>query len=323
MHLFSAPYAGSGKGKLVNVASMIATGRHAPATDFSADAEELRKTIEAQLMQGAVMLNFDNVETAIGGRRICSIVTEDTIDARILGKSRTVEVACSLLLSANGINLRIKGNMSRRAVLCYIDPEDPHPEMRTFDFDPVERAKERRGQYVADALTVLVGWSVARRGRKSALPTWGSFGDWSELVRGALVWCGEADPIETVVLVKAEDQEGDALGAVHEAWEKAIGANVPVTVRGLIEKAEPKPGGEFQPLEGEPSPQEQLRDALLSVAEGPPGRIDAKKLGYWLRSVKNTLTSGMLRIIEAKATRTNDRRYQVEKLARAIDKKPA
>jgi putative DNA primase/helicase len=53
-----------------------------------------------------------------------------------------------------------------------------------------------RAQLVAAGLTVLRGYSAAGR-PDMRLPPWGSFEGWSKLVRGALVWAGEADPGET------------------------------------------------------------------------------------------------------------------------------
>ncbi len=311
MHCFSAPVAGSGKGKLVNIAAVISEGQPASATDFTPDTEELRKNIEASLMQGISTFNLDNVDAPLGGRRICSLITEDSAQVRILGQSRVVKIPCFILFSANGNNLRIKGDMRRRAILCYIDPKRADPENRDFNFDPVERARANRGKYVAAVLTILLAYIKA--GYPIKVPQWGSFEDWGKLIRGALIWLGEVDPVETVENIKGDEPEADALATVHEAWEATIGVDVPITTRALIEKAENRSGEEFPSNADEPSPLTRLHDALLTVAANGQGRINRDKLGSWLREKKKTMSSRNL-WIEPAAMRDGNRRWKLQKL---------
>jgi hypothetical protein len=308
MHCFSAPVAGSGKGKLVNVAAVISDGLPAAAMDFSSDTEELRKNIEASLMQGISTFNLDNVDAPLGGRRICSLITEDSVRARILGQSKVLEIRSSILFSANGNNLRLKGDMRRRAILCYIDPKRADPENRDFTFDPVERARTNQGRYVVAVLTVLLAYIQA--GYPINVPKYGSFEEWGKLVRGALIWLGETDPVETVESIKVDEPEADALATIHEAWEAAIGLDEAITVRALIEKAEK--GKEFTPLGDEPSPAARLSDALLTVASNGQGHISHVKLGYWLRANKNTMSRN-LRIVSS-GMRDGNRQWKLQKL---------
>jgi putative DNA primase/helicase len=95
--------------------------------------------------------------------------------------------------------------MERRAIVSKIDPKMETPETRVFPFEPVALAKERRPQLVAAVLTVLRAYHVAGKPDKPA--PLGSFGDWSDLVRGALMWLGEADPVDTMAEVRAADPE--------------------------------------------------------------------------------------------------------------------
>ena len=52
MHAFTAPVAGSGKTMLVDICSMIATGRRAPVLDQSKDDIETDKRLVAALLRG-------------------------------------------------------------------------------------------------------------------------------------------------------------------------------------------------------------------------------------------------------------------------------
>ena len=107
----------------------------------------------------------------------------------ILGQSRVVKILMLHTVSAaNGNNLRIKGDMRRRAILCYIDPKRADPENWDFNFDPVERAMSNRGKYVAAVLTILLAYIKA--GYPIKVPQWGSFEDWGKLIlwRIDLAW---------------------------------------------------------------------------------------------------------------------------------------
>ena len=307
MHVFSAPKAGTGKGKLVNIASMIAEGHAAAATDFTPDTEELRKNLEASLMHGGATFNLDNVDAPLGGHRLCSLITEDTARARILGQSRVVEVSCSTLFSANGNNVVLQGDMQRRAIMCYIDAACERPEERPFNFDPTQRARENRGRYVAAAITILRAYIVA--GMPVRVSPFGSFDEWSRLIRGALIWLGCEDPYLTAQNIKVEEPEGNALGAVLTALKATIGAGKPITVRELIDTATGASRPGFPPLGG-PSTTERLKDALVAVSGNSHGGIDARALGNWLGSIKKQVRNG-LRIDEA-TMRDGSRRWQLE-----------
>src|SRR3954452_23703632 len=111
--------------------------------------------------------------------------------------------------------------MSRRIILCSLDPKVERPELRTFDRNPVDIVKADRGRYVHAALTILRAYRQAadvKRPRPLA-----SFGDWSETVRGALLWLGMADPISTMELVRTSDTKLEELATVLTHWHEVIG----------------------------------------------------------------------------------------------------
>ena len=192
MHCFSAPVAGSGKGKLVNIAAVISEGQPASATDFTPDTEELRKNIEASLMQGISTFNLDNVDAPLGGRRICSLITEDSAQVRILGQSRVVKIACSYRSRQMATICGSRATCGAAPSFATSIPRG-HLENWDFNFDPVERARANRGKYVAAVLTILLAYIKA--GYPIKVPQWGSFEDWGKLIRGALIWLGEVDRV--------------------------------------------------------------------------------------------------------------------------------
>jgi hypothetical protein len=227
MHAFTAPTAGSGKSMLVDLCSVIATGREAGVIAQGQNEEELQKRLGALLLAGDQVLAIDNCEAPLGGEFLCQALTQPVVRARILGRSEAPELPANAFVTATGNNLTLVGDMTRRAVLCRLDPGCERPELRTFARSPVAAAKAGRGRYLVAALTVLRAFVVAGRPRQR--DPLGSFEDWSLWVRDALVWLWEADPCDTMERLRSQAPKLDALNAVVTQWRAVIGADrVPV-----------------------------------------------------------------------------------------------
>jgi putative DNA primase/helicase len=95
--------------------------------------------------------------------------------------------------------------------MCRLDPKDERPELRRFQTHPISMAKAKRGRYLVAALTVLRAYHVA--GRPGQPDPLGSFEDWSSWVRGALLWLGHADPVDTIEESREMDPKLDAAKA--------------------------------------------------------------------------------------------------------------
>jgi putative DNA primase/helicase len=74
LHAYTAPVAGSGKTKLLDIASVIATGSEAPVTAPGKDEEELEKRLVSSLLAGDQIIGIDNCSRPIGGDLLCQIV---------------------------------------------------------------------------------------------------------------------------------------------------------------------------------------------------------------------------------------------------------
>ncbi|MCR6643374.1 MAG: bifunctional DNA primase/polymerase [Terricaulis sp.] len=194
MHIFDAPTAGSGKSKLADISGIVATGVAPSVVTYSGDQEENEKRLATILRAGDPVIAIDNISHELEGDFLCQMLTQETVQARILGQSERVRMSTRSLVLGTGNNVRFRGDIARRVVVGRIDAKMANPEERTFDFDPVQIVREQRAHLVACALTVLRAYKAA--GTPVALPAYGSFEDWS-LVRGALVWLGRADPAET------------------------------------------------------------------------------------------------------------------------------
>jgi hypothetical protein len=103
---------------------------------------------------------------------------------------------------------------------CRLDARVEQPEKRAFDFDCVKEARENRGALVAAALTILRAYVVA--GRPCEVGSFGSFDDYN-MVRGALLWLGMADPDTSREEIVANDPAKGLLSEILVAWRDVHG----------------------------------------------------------------------------------------------------
>ena len=276
LHGYSAPVLGSGKSKLVDIASVIATGQEAAVIAQGANDEELEKRLVSHLLVGAPIIAIDNCSRPLGGDLLNQMLTQARASPRILGKSESPSVSTGALCTATGNNLLLFGDMVRRSIVCCLDPKNERPELRTFDRDPVEYAKANRSVLVVCAITILRAYHLAGRPNRPA--PLGSFEEWSNLVRGALLWLGCADPVSTMQAIRDADPTLAILRMVMAAWRHAFGGEG-VTAGEVMKKAieQERVGveGRFEFVN------EDLREALLAAA-GRSGAINTRALGNWL-----------------------------------------
>jgi putative DNA primase/helicase len=283
LHVFRATTAGTGKSYLGDLAAAIVTGRPCPATSAGANDDETDKRLVGLLLSGFSLISLDNVNGELGGDLLAQAVERPTIRLRRLGASDISEIENRSTIFANGNGLRVRGDMTRRSLICDLDAQEERPELRTFDFDPVERVLADRGKYVAAALTIVRAFVVADN--KPKMTALASYADYSSTVRGALFWLGRPDPAVTMEQAREDDPELGALRDIMAHWRDRIGMDVDAPARKLIDladlhKTDPDTG-RILPDYANPD----LRDALLAVASSK-NTIDSHRFGLWLRAKK-------------------------------------
>jgi hypothetical protein len=272
---FDAPAAGTGKSLAAEMPGLLATGFRPPALSQGKTAEEDEKRLATILFAGDPVIHLDNCEHAVSGDFLCSLLTQETVQARILGQSERRILPCTALVLASGNNLTFAGDVSRRAVVCRLDCHEERPDNRTFDFDCHEEMLEARPELVVAGLTILRAYHLA--GRPEPLTPMGSFADWA-WVRGALVWLGCADPAATRQGILDNDPKKDDLIAVLDLWDRAIDDEA-VDVAGIVARAEGSQSARA------------LRDKLIEVCcRGD--RWNARSVGWWLRRHKDRVVGG-------------------------------
>lgn len=219
-HANDSPTPGTGKTIQAETVAIIGTGSLPAMMSQGPSDEELEKRIATALRAGDRVIVIDNVERPLGGDFLCSVLTQERVQARILGKSERVVLPTAAVFIATGNNLQLAGDLARRAVKGRIDSGEERPDKREFPFDPRQLARQRRPQLVAAALTILRAYHVA--GRPVRLTPMGSFEDYS-LVRGAIVWLDRADPARTREAIFSADPKRDELADLLREWRESFG----------------------------------------------------------------------------------------------------
>ena len=207
---------------LVDIASILTTGERAAVFAQGPTLEEFEKRLSVQLMTGRQIIAIDNITNELDGDLLNQSLTQPKVDLRVLGESRKITVRCSAVNTATGNNLKLVGDLTRRSLIARLDPKTERPELRQFPYDPLVDARDHRAELVAAALTILKAYCVA--GMPDRPPRLQSFEDWSDTVRGALMWIGLEDPAATQDRLRENDPKLTTLIRVTTVWRKAFGA---------------------------------------------------------------------------------------------------
>jgi len=301
MHVTSAPVAGSGKSFIIDVASAMGIGDYAPVITASNKDEETEKRLAAALLNGQAIISIDNVNGDLGGDLLCQMVERPIVAVRPLGSSKLVKIDNRACVFATGNNIHLVGDMTRRVILCTLDPKMERPELREFQANPFATVMADRGKFIAAALTICRAYAVA--GRPGLCKPLASFGDWSRVVRSALVWLGCDDPVSTMETARADDPDTVALRNLLAAWRNSFGGDY-VTTGKAIERAKSNYMGELS----EPD----LFHAMQEVAERK-GILSAKPLAKFLSAKRGRIIDG-LRFIDEMDNHLKQKVWSVERV---------
>jgi hypothetical protein len=220
MFLVDSNIRGSGKSKLCDIIAIIATGRPMPRTINPHHDEEFKKLVTSLAIAGSTLVMIDNITGSLGSQALDAVLTAATWKDRILGKSEmTREIPLSTIWFGTGNNVELKGDLCRRTIHIRLKTNDEAPETRqNFKYkDLLETVQERRSRFAACALTILRAYVAAGSPPQTLRAM--DFREWSNVVRGAVVWAGMADPAETQVELAQADGDRSALSLFLNALE--------------------------------------------------------------------------------------------------------
>lgn len=286
LHAITAPTPGSGKSYLVDVISTLAIGSQAPVFSWSLNMDENEKRIDGALLEGSAIIAIDNVSTEFGGDKICQAIERPSLSVRRLGSSDRIEVANRSAILANGNNITLKGDITRRSLLANLDPKMERPEHRQFKHSPIEMILMDRGTYLSAALVIVAAYKQA--GSPDLLPRLASFEGWSDMVRSALVWIGYVDPVNSMRTIIDDDPEHQIRHEFCAAWaeSKLEPLTVDDIIRAVEETVSTDPDNKYYFISNERRyVHERFREAVAEVAT-ISGNIDKDALSKFLRSIR-------------------------------------
>jgi hypothetical protein len=274
LFLADANVRGVGKGLLLDCLGVILTGDVFPVMAYTNDEKELEKRVTALAIQGSRFVLFDNVSGRFGNSVLDAALTKDIWEGRLLCHNRTVTAPLRPLWMATGNNL----HTGRRVCPIRLETDREHPEERD-DFrhpDLMAHVREWRVALLEDALLLLRAYHVAGR-PPQGLKTWGSFGGWSALVRGAVRWLGLPDPYEACADMQDQaDTTAADMAVLLRCWETMDPEGRGMTASEVVERLR------SVPLEEAGEWQHDMRAAVEGLAGW--GTETSARLGYKLRS---------------------------------------
>ena len=224
LNIIEASVQGSGKTRLVDVVSTIATGRALARNPWPSKDEEVSKQITAITISGIPLVLFDNAKTIIGGQSIEALGTAETWKARILGESKeSDELPIRQVYFLTGNNCSFTLDVARRTCFTRLEPTMENPDERDgFTIPDLlgHIAKNRTG-YVRDALTILLAFH--QQGQPQDIKHWGGFENWSKAIREPIFWIGLPDPYAGTIETKASAETSDVF---QEIVTELINANL-------------------------------------------------------------------------------------------------
>ena len=282
-HAYTAAAPGTGKSKLVDLISILATGDRAPVSTQSPNEEETEKRLTGSLLSGDVIITLDNCEHPVGGALLCQMASQSVVRVRPLGTSDVVPCLSNAMLCITGNQLRITGDLPRRTLMCTLVADTAAPEEREFERDCVDLALAERPTFVHACLTILRAYHV--QSNRPKLSPYGNFDEWSARVRAALVWAGEADPCNTRESVRASDPKLVAITTAVTEWYVAF-KDQKILTREVVDAVEKMTTDRATAAGGFVYEHPNLRDALVKATTQRGTRVTSAGLSTWLSSIE-------------------------------------
>jgi hypothetical protein len=264
-----APVPGAGKSKLISVALLIAGEKPMPHV-LPKEEEEIRKTLTYIARGGDRVVFYDNVVGTLKSASLDRALTGyRTWKDRILGQSMGFEGPLETVFCASGNNATLSFDLLRRAQLCRISPIEEDPTKRIVRIRDWEGWTKRNAPRLRRAaLSILHAYATC--GTRVAMPEWGSFTEWSDIARGAVVWAGWADPQEASGIARAEESGDETLDELE-------------SLLGLVHKRGPCTSAEIESwLTSSAQRDRQDTGALRALWRGMHGSTQVgRRISYW------------------------------------------
>ncbi len=310
---------GAGKSRLVDVASIIVTGRPASRATLPHDEAETGKILTAIALEGDPLVLLDNADRPIGNGKFDAWFTAERWKDRLLGVSETIDAPITTAMAVSGNNVSYVGDLVDRVlpVRLMSDLENPRARKDFKIADLLGHVRHHRLERLADLLTIARAWFAAGQ-EKCPDMTWGSFEGWTSVVPQMVRWLTSLNPLSTRMDIAADDPADVALRVLLAAWRdiEASESVTSLTARHLVETVF-DPSGDIREIflrvdhgaarinPERSADKKKLADVAAALEALAPGRgrdrVNVTRLGYVLRGAKNRPIDGK-RLVEAGTT---------------------
>jgi hypothetical protein len=238
--VFDKPQPGTGASLLADVIAFIATGQTAGMLGGQRKEEEWRKAITTILLCGRSVVVIDNVDGYLNSTSLATVLTARIWRDRILGRNEEVLLPNMATWIANGNNIRLLGDLPRRAYRVRLDAQMAQPWLRPSDEfkhpDLIKWVKEKRSDIIAAMLTVTRSWIVAGKPKPKDLGTIGSYEPFCEVLGGILDYIKVKGFLGNLQQMYSEmDAETPQWENFLEAWQEVFG-DAGVTATEVVKK---------------------------------------------------------------------------------------
>jgi hypothetical protein len=198
----------------------ILTGREPELNAYTADEEEVRKTLLSLAISPPPLFLVDNVPNGceFGGAAWDAVLTSRTVSGRLLGTNEVGSFPWTSVLFVTGNNLGFKGDTYSRMCLVNIKDDSLNPEERNHEVDGKtldEYALGNRAKLIHAALTILRAYSIA--GDEVDLPP-SRYRAWDRTIRAAVSWATGHDPMPPRSPADNADREAIEAEELVSAW---------------------------------------------------------------------------------------------------------
>ena len=273
----SAPTQGTGKTKLVQTLTVVATGRSPNEMTPKRDDDKTDNAILAVLRQHPAVVLLDILPTRpmLDSPSLARVLTSCSYEGRELGHTRSLCLPNRAVWAATGNNPNMTTELTDRCVVVRMVPDRERPRDRPasdFLHELPAWAVDNRGRLATAFMVLVANWLAQGRPRGSARV--GSFEEWSHVVSGILEAAGIEGLLANREAIFDEiDDEAPLWRPFCEAWWERFGDG-DVTAGKLCEMA-----GEFVMLErvlGDKSPasrRKRMANGLKANNERTFGRF--------------------------------------------------
>lgn len=191
---------GGGKSLIAQMGITPAYGL--PRATPRAKEDELKKTIDAVVLQGAPYLFFDNQKGHFENALVEGFMTSPVHQARVMGTQKLMngKVCCVLIITGN--NLTVSPDMQRRLLQCdvFVEEFDLQEKAHKRDLNPVVLNRpEVRGEFLSALWAMIRNWNEMGR-PKAGDPKrpfrLATFAEWSDIFGGIVQAAGYNNPLE-------------------------------------------------------------------------------------------------------------------------------